>query len=439
MATIPQKKLFCWQEIDALGDLERLALVVRHLPDEALMRRLESERGKGRDDYPIRAVWNSIMAGVVYQHASIESLRRELSRNAQLRQLCGFDPWKGGAAVPPAWVYTRFLKRLMGQRELIDAMFDELVAQLRDILPDFGKVLAIDGKALRSHAKAPPKDSPPKRPDRRRDTDADFGAKRQKAIGKDGTLYERVRYWFGYKLHLIVEATCDLPVARLVRRASSGEQPQAHKMVQRLAERHPDLLDGCDVFTADKGYDDTKLLKRLWDHHEIRPVIPIRRDWPKEEPTRRVSHLRHVVYDQQGKVYCYPSRGEPRPMAFGGFEADRETLKYRCPARQYGTTCPDKDQCRPGCVRIGLDEDRRIFTPLARSTYQWERHYKKRSAAERVNSRLDVSFGFESHFIRGLAKMRMRVDLALIVMLTMALGRIKEKQKDKMRSLVQAA
>ena len=156
MATIPQKQLFCWQEIDALGDLERLALVVRHLPDEPLMRALESERGKGRDDYPIRAVWNSIMAGVVYQHASIESLRRELSRNGQLRQLCGFDPWKGGAAVPPAWVYTRFLKRLMGQRELIDAMFDELVAQLRDILPDFGKVLAIDGKALRSHAKAPP-------------------------------------------------------------------------------------------------------------------------------------------------------------------------------------------------------------------------------------------------------------------------------------------
>ena len=48
MATIPQKQLFCWQEIDALGDLERLALVVRHLPDEALMRRLESQRGTRR-------------------------------------------------------------------------------------------------------------------------------------------------------------------------------------------------------------------------------------------------------------------------------------------------------------------------------------------------------------------------------------------------------
>ena len=54
-------------------------------------------------------------------------------------------------------------------------------------------------------------------------------------------------------------------------------------------------------------------------------------------------------------------------------------------------------------------------------------------------SRLEISFGFESHFIRGLAKMRLRVDMALIVMLAMALGRIKDRQKEKMRSLVQAA
>ncbi|GAW92753.1 IS4-like transposase, partial [Calderihabitans maritimus] len=48
------------------------------------MRKLERKRGKGRNDYPIRAVWNSIIAGIIYQHPSIESLRRELLRNAQL-------------------------------------------------------------------------------------------------------------------------------------------------------------------------------------------------------------------------------------------------------------------------------------------------------------------------------------------------------------------
>ena len=65
MATIPQKSLFSWKEIEALGDLERLRLVLEWIPDEALMRVLERERGKGRNDYPVRPVWNSLLAGVV--------------------------------------------------------------------------------------------------------------------------------------------------------------------------------------------------------------------------------------------------------------------------------------------------------------------------------------------------------------------------------------
>jgi len=36
-------------------------------------------------------------------------------------------------------------------------------------------------------------------------------------------------------------------------------------------------------------------------------------------------------------------------------------------------------------------------------------------------------------------KMKVRMGLALMVMLAMALGRVKEKQKDNLRSLVQAA
>jgi hypothetical protein len=91
MAIIPQKQLFKWDEIEELGDLERLRLVLDCLPDEELMRVLEKKRGKGRNDYPVRAIWNSIIAGVVFQHKTTESLRRDLMRNGQLRQICGFD------------------------------------------------------------------------------------------------------------------------------------------------------------------------------------------------------------------------------------------------------------------------------------------------------------------------------------------------------------
>ena len=83
MATISQKQLFVWNDLENLGDLERLKLVLDYIPDEQLVTKLEEQRNKGRDKYPVRAVWNSILAGEVYQHVSIESLRRELLRNAQ--------------------------------------------------------------------------------------------------------------------------------------------------------------------------------------------------------------------------------------------------------------------------------------------------------------------------------------------------------------------
>jgi len=59
------------------------------------MQNLEKERGKGRDNFPVRPVWNTILAGVVFQYISIESLRRELKRNGQLRDICGLDLVKG--------------------------------------------------------------------------------------------------------------------------------------------------------------------------------------------------------------------------------------------------------------------------------------------------------------------------------------------------------
>ena len=60
-------------------------------------------------------------------------------------------------------------------------------------------------------------------------------------------------------------------------------------------------------------------------------------------------------------------------------------------------------------------------------------------AVERVNSRLDTSFGFEKHTIRGLRKKYTCCCLALVVMLAMAVGRIKANKAEAMRSLLKAA
>jgi len=448
VAIIPQGRLFCWEDVENLGELKRLKLVLDALPDEGLMRALEQKRGKGRDDYPVRAVWNSILAGIVYQHPSIESLRRELLRNAQLRQLCGFDPLKPAEdGVPPAWAYTRFLRKLRRHQALIDGMFDALIEELAGQLEGFGRHLACDSKGIRTHARPRGKDKQQElQPDGRRDTDADFGKKTYIAQGEGGTLWKRVQSWFGYKLHLIVDAEHELPVGYEVTRASRPDNESARRMLDTLEDRHPQLLEGCEAFMADKAYDDGKLLGKLWDGHAIKPIIPKREDWQDEETTRPLREgADNIVYDCGGQVYCVSRKtGTMRKMVYWGYEADRDAQKWRCPAAVWGYECKDRQRCSGQSnygriVRVDRSLDRRTFTPVARASLAFERLYKKRSSVERLNSRLDVSYGFERHFIRGQAKMRLRCSLALAVMLAMALGRIRAKQKEKMRSLIGAA
>jgi hypothetical protein len=437
MAKLLVPYLFKWQDVEARSDLERLRLVLEHLPDEALMKKLEAHRDRGRDDYPIRPVWNSVLAGIVYQHESVESLRRELLRNGELREGCGFDPCKGSAAVPPSSVYTRFLKLLIRFKSEIDAMFDTLVDTLKGLLPELGISVAVDSKGV-SSAGRPTKES---EEDGRRDTDADWGKKRYHGQRENGTLWEKVVKWFGYKIHLMVDTTYEMPIGYRVTRASESDTKQLLPMVKEVKQKHPQIYKGMKRLAADKGYDSEENCRRLYDEHGIKPVIDIRRMWRDKETKSLNTDVDNIVYDEVGTVYCLcPATLEQRRMAYGGFEKDRMALKYVCPIRAYGLRCQGSDQCVHAMKseRVSLEMDRRIFTPTARSSYAWEREYKKRTTVERVNSRFDVSFGFEKHFIRGQKKMEMRVGLALCVMLAMAVGRIKEHQIELMRSLVKS-
>ena len=125
-----------------------------------------------------------MLAGVVFQHPSIESLRRELGRNAQLRYVCGLGK------APPSWVYSRFIGKLLKREGMVQNIFDRLVEELAELLPGFGTHLAIDGKAIPSHAR-PKKTQREKYGDRRRDTDADFGKKCYRGKSEDGSTWER--------------------------------------------------------------------------------------------------------------------------------------------------------------------------------------------------------------------------------------------------------
>jgi len=74
-----------------------------------------------------------------------------------------------------------------------------------------------------------------------------------------------------------------------------------------------------------------------------------------------------------------------------------------------------------------------------RSRCTGEREYAHRAAVARVNGRLDVSWAFELHTIRGMAKRLARCNLALLVMLGMARGGIRQQHPELLRSSVRSA
>jgi hypothetical protein len=455
MAISRQPFLFSWREVEAQSDLCRLLLVMGSLPDGAIVAALQRRRGKGRNDYPVVAMWNALLAGIVFQHPSMASLLRELRRNAELRELCGFDPVLGADAVPDDHNMSRFLGNVIELEPLIQAMFDTLVEKMVAVVPDFGRHLSFDGKAVPSYSTGQEN----KQTGKTSDPDADYGRKTYRGVSKDGKPWATVKKWFGYQLHLIVDSDYEIPVAYEVMTASASEVTRIVPMVEAVANRHPTVVKRARELAADRGLDSGEVNRALLQERGIRPIIDTRALWnqekqePGRDPEQAITRPLYpqrvdvVVYTERGDVRCVcPATGEERAMAFMGYEADRDSIKYRCPAAAYGFACGGKGECSrmaPGTagafgrvVRIALDQDRRIFLPTPRSSPSFQRSYAKRTSVERVNARIDNVLGFEKHTIRGLHKMRTRMGLALVVMLAMAVGRILAGQAERMRSLV---
>lgn len=191
-----------------------------------------------------------------------------------------------------------------------------------------------------------------------------------------------------------------MPLAFELTEASAGDSPHLLPLVEDMEENHEEIHDDMDETAADKGYDSAENNTALYDDHSVKPVIDTRGMWKtKKFETLFPDRYDVFCYDESGKVYCScPSMrkgdDELRELAFVGFEKDRMTLKYRCPAAAFGFECKGRTECEVlspigvgdfgRVVRVPLELDRRIFTPIARHTEKWEKAYDRRTSVERV-------------------------------------------------------
>ncbi|MEN0648836.1 transposase [Caldifermentibacillus hisashii] len=150
--------------------------------------------------------------------------------------------------MPTPWAFSRFLHKVLMHQAEVEEMFDDLVRELKKIVPDFGKRLAIDSKAIKSYAAKKNKNE---KEDGRRDLDADYGKKVYRGTREDGTRWEKIVKWFGYKLHLVVDASYELPIMFSVTKASVPDINEAHHLLEKMEERQPEILKKAEILTGD--------------------------------------------------------------------------------------------------------------------------------------------------------------------------------------------
>ena len=428
MNIIPQLSLFGEEENEELGDLERLKMALGSIPDEQLIRRLYKIRGKGRNDWPVEAMWNSFIASFIFEHETVESLLRELKRNSQLRKMCGFTPksvrqpdgtYKIYVA-PSESSYSKFLANLKKCQDELNQIFQELVDYMYTQLDGFGSILMTDGKAIQSFGTRVSKND---KSGERGEHDADWCRKTYTVSGKNGEATTKIFKWFGFRLHLIADATYELPVAFAVTKASNSETKESQKLLKEMKKTEPEQFGKCQYFLADKGYDGAPLTEWL-EGNEINPIIDIRNCWKDKEETHQYKDS-SLVYNYEGKVWYVDETGEKIELVYRGYDKGTDSSRYGFK--------PQKHDKR--VFRIKCSEDIRIFSHVGRQSHKWERLYAMRSGIERMNGRIDRDYKFEKHTIRGLEKMKMFINVTFIVYLAMAKAKIERGEKEHLTRL----
>jgi len=408
---IIQPPLFDFEAFITDKSNNHLTVVLEALPAEKLLVALEQEHWTGRKGYWVRGMWACLIAGVLYGCKTRADLVRLLRRDKEVRMVCGFN--KG--CLPGDDALGRFLKKLVKHEALLEECFRELVERLRQLVPDFGTKLAVDSTDIKAYSNG--------HGEKPSDPDARWGAKgASHRVGKGnnkGDLY----YWFGYKLHLVVDAVYELPVSFVVTPANESDTTNMKPLLQKAVPEGTGTKP--EVVIGDKGYDSQDNYRSVFREYGAAPIIPIREKEDAQLPD---------ICNAKGTPIC--SCG----LAMTYWGRDGNYLKYRCPQAVGKGVCQSRFRCSTSpygyVLKLSIMPDPRRHPPVPRETRKWKRLYKLRTAVERVNSRVKELLGLGHLTLRGIAKVTVRSLLSLLVMLAAAVSMAQRHRLQDLRVLV---
>ena len=409
------KPLFAWDSLEDSPSLNTIKDLLAAIPDGKLLNSLRAARGKGRNDYSVSVLWGVVVLRIALRHVTTEAVLAELRRNEGLRRLIGIESERG---VPKPWNISRF-EEVLGQephRSLLKDVFDVLIQRLGIEVTDLGRNTAGDATALSARRK------PAEPAQKEIDEGLPQASGGRKEYKDDEGKVTKVVEWFGFKLHLVVDVKHEVVLAYEITDTKAGDGETLPVILKQAQANLPE--DRIETLAYDKAADSDDV-HALLSGEGIKPLVQMRSLWQTDPERMLPGHdgSSNVVYDESGTIYCYDKVSEPpvrHKMAYIGYEPERETLKYRCPAKHEGWECPMSKVCNAGksygkTVRVDREVDLRRFPSLPRATKKFERMYKGRTSVERVNARLKVFWGVDDGNVTGSRRFFTQVGVVLAV------------------------
>jgi hypothetical protein len=409
------KPLFAWDCLEDSPSLQTIKDLLAALPDAKLLDSLRRARGKGRDDYPVHVLWGVVVLRIVLRHITTEAVLAELSRNEGLRRLIGIE---SEAGVPKKWNISRF-EDVLGQephRKFLKEIFNVLIQRLGLAVAELGRNTAGDATALSARRK------PEEAAKEESEEGLPLASGGRKEYKDDEGRVTKVIEWFGFKLHLLVDVENEVVLAYEITDTKAGDGETLPALLEQGEANLP--ANRIETLAYDKAADSEEVHRTL-SAKGIKPLIQMRSLWESDPERMLPGHdgTSNVVYTEDGTIHCYDKVSDPpvrHPMSYIGYEPERQTLKYRCPAKHEGWDCPMSTICNAGksygkTVRVPHELDPRRFPALPRATKKFERMYKGRTAVERVNARLKIFWGVDDGNLVGSRRFVAQVGVVLAV------------------------
>ena len=382
--------LFSLQDLFEIEEKTRLELIFENIDLTPVVKSLRNNSKKGPKGYDIKSIIRTFLAQRIENIPTRAALVRRLQSDPIFSYVCGFGFF---SKVPSEATLSRYFNKL-SESDSLETILHNLLDKahkMKIINPD---TAAIDASKLDSYERAKPQSQV----DKDNPNTPDWGSKFDSHHNKIT--------WFGWKVHLVVDTTSELPLAISLTPANKSEGKEALPLVQKVSQ----VLSGIkckqpDFWTMDSAYDNQTIYKQILFNYDAQAIIPINPRNSKQPPAG--------YYDYKGTPVC--SAGH-KMVYWGHYNGDN---KFRCPHVCGKVECVHgsawcSDSNYGSVTKTRPKQDPRYISIPHRGSSTWENIYNERTSVERAFSRLKENLGLKNVRVKGKKKVMTHILLSSI-------------------------